>query len=263
MTPESELEDAVVAIREEYERRGRAPQIAGQYSFLNPAHARLVFERERAILGALRRQLELPIEQAEILDVGASSGVSLAFLAAYEADPERLHGVDIDEARIAEGRRRFPAFDFRTTSGHGLDFPDDMFDVVQQITMLSSVHSDELRRRIAAEMVRVARPGGLIISFDVCQVPLAARLLSRATSFRKRRARPTTHGGDEVRLTPVHVLPVAELRELFAGLEHLEARPCCTYRPLVERFGGSELLSGILSRPSFAAALVYVGRKPR
>ncbi|MGH3049649.1 MAG: class I SAM-dependent methyltransferase, partial [Gaiellaceae bacterium] len=177
-SPEA-LAAEVETIREEYRRRGAAPQCRGSYSFLNPTHVHVVLERERAILGAIARQLRVPLAQADVLDVGSSSGLSLGLLSIYGAEPSRLHGVDTDPDRIEAGGRRFPAFDLRVSDGMNLPYDDDSFDLVQQITMLSSVHSDDLRRQIAGEMLRVARPGALVLSYDAASVGLAPRVANR------------------------------------------------------------------------------------
>jgi ubiquinone/menaquinone biosynthesis C-methylase UbiE len=256
------LDDAVAGIREEYARRAVAPQCASQYSFLSETHATLVFERERALLAALGRHLRMPLEEAEILDVGAGTGTSLALLAAYGCNAKRLHGVDIVAERIERAQAQFPAFDLIVSDGYTLPFGDDSFDVVQQITMLSSVHEDALREAIVAEMRRVLRPGGLFVSFDVTSTPVMPRALNRLLSAGRRRpVGGNTPGANEaaVRLTPVRPVEEAELRVLAAPLQGVEARQLGPYRPLVER--SPELVHALLrALPGFSTMLLYVAR---
>lgn len=263
--PADELASEVEGIREEYRRRSEV--LRGGYSFLDPTHARLVFEREAAILGALGRWLPGPLDRAEVLDVGSSSGTSLALLAAYGADPGRLHGVDIDPSRVEAGKGRFPSLDLRFSDGMTLPFPDASFDLVQQITMLSSVHSDELRRQIAAEMLRVLRPGGLVLSYDAASVALPPRLLNRALGLGRRRA-PVAPGSlpdgppESTVLRQIRPVNEADLRALFASLEPLEMVRLSPYRPLVERLGRHPFAAAALSVRAFATAVLYVGRAP-
>ena len=258
------LDAAVEGIRDEYARRAVAPQCSGQYSFLNPTHASLVFERERALLAALGRHLQVPLEAAEVLDVGTGVGTTLALLAAYGCDATRLHGVDVVAERIERGRAQFPAFDLRVSDGYTLPFDDDSFDLVQQITMLSSVHEDVLRERIVAEMQRVLRPGGVLLSFDVVSIPLWPRVLTRALSVGGRRRaggrnRQPESGGASVQLTGVRPLEEPELLALTAPLQCVEARRLNPYRPLVER--SPELLQALMRAvPGFATTLLYVAR---
>jgi ubiquinone/menaquinone biosynthesis C-methylase UbiE len=260
---DGELEAAVDEIRDEYRRRDVAPQCAGQYSFLNRTHARLVLDRERAILDALSRHLKVAVDEAEVLDVGAGTGISLALLAAYGFDARRLHGVDIVASRVEQGRVQFPAFDLRVGDGYSLPWDDASFDVVQQITMLSSVHDPRLRETIAAEMRRVLRPGGLLLSFDVASVPVLPRLVNRAASaFGARRRRAVVSGAaeTETRLTPVVPIDVPELERLTAPLAPVEVRRIGPYRPLVERTR-SELAYAVLrALPGFGTTLLYVAR---
>lgn len=253
MTEPGELAAEVEQIREEYRRRNTA--LSGAYSLLDPTHAFLVLERERAILGALGRHLAVPLDQADVLDVGVGVGVSLALLASYGADPKRLHGVDTDDARVATASARFPAFDVRASDGSSLPYPDRSFDLVQQITMFSSVHSDELRVQIATEMLRVARPGGLVLSFDVLAPGLAPRLLNRGLSLVRRtpaRAAPADAVGP-VALRPVRPLEGEELLRLF-GRAPLESVRLSPYRPLVEKLGPRRFPS------AFATGLLWVAR---
>lgn len=263
-----EHERALAEIRDEYARRAIAPQCAGQYSFLNLAHCALVFEREQALLAALARHLAVPLEHARVLDFGCGSGLSLALLAVYGADSHQLHGVDLDVGRIERGQEQFPAFRLRAIEGHSLPYDDEVFDLVQQITVLSSVRDEDLRRRLGAEMVRVLKPGGLLLSYDVVPVPLIPRLVNRALTLvgaARRKAGDRVSGADgasHVRLTPVVPLPEPELRKLFPGVETVEVVRLTPYRPLVERVASNGLAVALLrSLSPLSSACLFVGRK--
>ena len=257
------FEQEVEAIRAEYARREVAPQISGEYSFLNPVHAALVLDRERAILNALAAHLTLPLNKAEILDVGSGAGTSLALLAAYGATSSNLHGVDILEQRIAAATRQFPSFDVVLGDGAIIPVPEETFDLVQQITMLSSVHNASLRERIAAEMVRVLRPGGLLLSYDVASVGLVPRVLNRGLRLIGREQAGQDEGpAEETELTPVHSLEEEELRRLFAPLEVLVIERLTPYRPLVERLVRRRALAGaLIGARRWPSALLYVARR--
>jgi SAM-dependent methyltransferase len=51
-----------------------------------------------------------------------------------------------------------------------LPFADDRFDLVIQYTMFSSIMSPQLREAAAAEMLRVLRPDGRILWYDIRKV---------------------------------------------------------------------------------------------
>ncbi len=134
--------------------------------------------------------------------------------------------------------------------------------------MLSSVHSARLREQLAAEMQRVLRPGGIVVSYDVAPVPLLPRVVNRAFSLPGRlraqaasaAARP---GAAPAKLTSVVPLDEAALRALFQSLEFLEITRLTAYRPLVERLLRHPLALAILLRlRPFATARLFVARAP-
>lgn len=223
----------------------------------------LVLDRERAILAGLAAHLSHPLAEADVLDVGCGVGTSLALLAAYGAEPQHLHGVDILDHRIAAGRRHLPNVDLQASDGASIPHPDETFDLVQQITMLSSVHDQRLRESLAAEMLRVLRPGGLVLSYDVAPVGLLPRLTNRALSPRRHRQPPSeTAAAPPVTLTPVRPLNRTELAALFPLVETLVARRLTPYRPLATRALVVWPVFDLLLRlPPFSSMLLFIGRK--
>jgi ubiquinone/menaquinone biosynthesis C-methylase UbiE len=105
-----------------------------------------------------------------ILDVGCGGGQGLVDFESWGARRQNLAGIDLlDEsarlarARLGTGER---AADIRAGNAAELPWPDETFDIVNQSTMFTSILSDALRKAIADEMVRVARPGGVILWYD-------------------------------------------------------------------------------------------------
>jgi len=103
--------------------------------------------------------------------VGCGSGGELARLVAYGADPRRLHGIDLRDEAIAAARSRLPLCDLVTGDASELPYATGSMDVVMQLTVLSSILDGDVRRRVAAEMIRVCRPSGLIVSYDFIMNP--------------------------------------------------------------------------------------------
>jgi ubiquinone/menaquinone biosynthesis C-methylase UbiE len=122
-------------------------------------------ERERQFLQELARRGS-DIAGLDCLDVGCGGGGQLARLVGYGADPNRLHGIDIGDEAIVAARARLPLCDLVAGDASEMPFATDSMDLVLQQTMLSSILDDEVRRRTAAEMIRVCRPSGLIVSYD-------------------------------------------------------------------------------------------------
>jgi ubiquinone/menaquinone biosynthesis C-methylase UbiE len=104
--------------------------------------------------------------KATVLDVGCGEGLSLLPLLRVGFTPSNLYGVDIRPEQIASARSRFPTIHFECTEASQLSFPDRTFDIVQESTMFLQMTDDGLAKKIAAEMVRVTKPGGHILLSD-------------------------------------------------------------------------------------------------
>lgn len=107
------------------------------------------------------------LEDADILDVGCGSGGWLRALLDFGASPDRLHGVDMIPERIAYARKRAaPGCDLRIGDGGELPYADSSMDLVTAHTVFSSIPDPGLRNRVAGEMWRVCKPGGLLMIYD-------------------------------------------------------------------------------------------------
>lgn len=200
-------------VRAAYEERDAAPAANAYYSWENPAYVRYMQDLERRQLDALR-QAGVRLAGARVLDVGCGSGYFLHRLGDYGAGP--LSGVELMPNRARAAMERYPALDVHVGSATEMPFDDGVFDLVTQFTCLSSVLDPAVRSAIGAEMVRVTRPGGAILSVDMRPVPVLRRL--RSLARRLRRSGPPAAGG-----TPVEPLAAAELRRII-GLEPAASR---------------------------------------
>jgi len=154
-------------ITEEYHRRAAGARVApGAYSLFNDAALLHVHGIERALLALLRRHGFTDLAERAVLDIGCGSGSQLRRLLDYGAVPEHLTGVDLLPERIERARHLNPAIHWVCGSAHELPFADAHFDLVTTYTMFSSILDEPLRRRIAAEMWRVLKPGGMVIVYD-------------------------------------------------------------------------------------------------
>jgi SAM-dependent methyltransferase len=104
------------------------------------------------------------LQAAAVLDVGSGTGAVTEELAGRTRG--RVTGLDLDPAMVAFARARpGRAADYREGDAHHLPFPGASFDlVVCHFTLLWCADP----ARAAAEMVRVARPGGAVL---VCAEP--------------------------------------------------------------------------------------------
>jgi SAM-dependent methyltransferase len=167
VTSQAELD----RIRRVYARRA-VQGAAGRADGRDPATLLWLHQRERLLLSGVRAHCDAPLEDLEILDVGCGAGGELLRLLNHGADPTRIHGIDLREAPIRLARERLPSADLRVANAGELPYPSNSMDLVVQLTMLSSILDANVRSAAAREMSRVARPGGVIISYDLWINPL-------------------------------------------------------------------------------------------
>ncbi len=164
---DAEIEAELDRARSTYARRAADPRLASVYEPLSAAPLFTVQEREWLIAELLRRSGLGTLRGLDILDVGCGDGVELARLALWGADPARMAGIDLMEDRIVAARRRVPSAEFHVGSAHQLPFERDSFDLVTQFTTFSSIVNSKVRAAVAAEMLRVLRPAGRILWYDI------------------------------------------------------------------------------------------------
>ena len=246
MTDPIESDRIAAAYRE---RDASGPTI---YTHANPAYQFHLQHLEWALMRALRRQ-GFGLAGARVLEVGAGTGTFLDRLVEFGA-AEGV-GVDLVEHRVELGRRLHPRLDLRVGDGAGLPFEDGAFDLVTQFTCLSSVLDAGVRSAIAAEMWRVLRPGGLIVSYDLRPTPAAVRLAGRAY-----RRLTGSESGDAA--TPTTPLPAAELARLFPTAP-ADVRAVSLNFDLAFLAGRSRALAEALAQlPFLRTHLLALVRKP-
>ena len=114
----------------------------------------------------MKRYSMFPLNDKLILDVGTGGGFFLRSLLKYGIHSSRLFGIDFWEARVQEGHAIAPCIPLICGTAEMLPFPNNCFDVAVQRTMFSSILDDEKRLKAAREMLRVVKPGGIVVSHD-------------------------------------------------------------------------------------------------
>ncbi len=184
-------------IRTEYARREREIPF-DQYAPTHPHNLFAHQHRSRSILKALVAEGLTPLCGRWILDVGCGEGQQLLELIIWGADRAKLAGIDLLERRVAVARVRvgsrteaISGADLRAGDASQMPWANDTFDLVFQNTMFTSILDPTVRRSVAAEIVRVLKPGGVLIWYDFFI--------------------------DNPRNPHVRGVGAAEIRELFAG----------------------------------------------
>jgi ubiquinone/menaquinone biosynthesis C-methylase UbiE len=138
-----------------------------RYSLFNNGHLFFIQERERQVLAVLKRSGIPSLESKSILEIGCGTGDRLHEFVRWGARPENVVGVDLLLDRVAEAKRRCPnGVRIECQNAAKLAFPNALFDLVFQYTVFTSILDLDLKRKIAAEMLRVVKADGLILWHD-------------------------------------------------------------------------------------------------
>ncbi len=153
----------LVRLRAEYAERAESIGKTDRYSLFNPAQLFAVQQRQRAVLKCLRRNDFYPLKGRHILEVGCGAGGVLLEALTFGADAEHVHGADLLFERV---QKAFAPLPLTCADGQSLPYAAASFDLTMQFTVFSSVLDDGVKRNLAAEMLRVTKPGGLILWYD-------------------------------------------------------------------------------------------------
>lgn len=124
-------------------------------------------ERQSIFRTAVTQRVARPIGELTICDVGCGAGADLESWRATGADESLLAGTELLAEPLAVARARLPKADLRLVSDFGVPWPDGSFDVVWSSMALSSILSPSHRKALFSEMVRTAKPGGVIGVYDL------------------------------------------------------------------------------------------------
>ena len=135
----------------------------------DPLIERLSFGREWRFREKTHEYLAL-LPGERVLDVGCGTGSLTLVIARRLAGSGQAWGIDAAPRMIAIARRKATAAGLAARFAPGiaeeLDFADAAFDVV--VNSMFTHHIDTaLKRRAFAEMYRVLRPGGRLVTADV------------------------------------------------------------------------------------------------
>ena len=145
----------------------RAAVKGSAYSVRNLGHLLHVQEREYELLDMFARHNVASLAAARILDVGCGTGYWIRLLLQWGAQPDNMFGIDLVDERICDARRLCPErVHLECRNATSLPYPDDSFDLVLQSTVFTSITDENMKKRVALEMLRVLKPTGFIIWYD-------------------------------------------------------------------------------------------------
>ncbi len=119
-------------------------------------------------LELLAKRLALA-EKSVLADVGCGYGMMGFLLSKFMKGNAAIHGFDLEKEHIAKARRLAVAdhsekkFSFEVADAYALPLEDNFSDITVCQTLL--IHLKDPQRAIR-EMIRVTKPGGLIVAFE-------------------------------------------------------------------------------------------------
>lgn len=155
--------DDVARVRDHFTAGRYAARFSLDLPRVRWAWSRLTAELGSQIDGALRRAGADPA-RARILDLGCGTGRTLRWL--VDRGHPRLLGADVVAPRLTEARRLVPEAPRAMADGARLPCRDGAFDLALALTTFSSMPSEAMRQGAAAELLRVVRPGGVVICYE-------------------------------------------------------------------------------------------------
>ncbi len=160
----NDRERDLAAIRATYDRYQRE-QRGRIWDPSNPGFARMMRDRDRAVVDLLRRSL--PGDGGAVLDLGAGDG-RLAQVARDAKVPfSSWTGADFDPGAVAAAESAMPWASWVEASADRLPLADGSFDVVVASTLFSSLPSRALEEAVAGEVTRVLRADGWLVWYDL------------------------------------------------------------------------------------------------
>jgi ubiquinone/menaquinone biosynthesis C-methylase UbiE len=156
----------ITRLRNEYEDRKH--RFAGNdiYSWFNQANLFALHQRQRFILTILKKNGFTNLPLLSILEMGCGGGGVLIEYLEFGVSPAKIYGVDLLFDRLLIAHQRLPGSSFFNADGQSLPFLSSTFDLVIQSTAISSILDADIRYKICADMLRVLKPGGMIIWYD-------------------------------------------------------------------------------------------------
>jgi SAM-dependent methyltransferase len=153
-------------ISAEYARRAR--EIPSDfYSWSRPGNLLMHQQTVRSCVRLLSRASLLPLNGRRIADIGCGAGTWLLEFMQWGANPANLSGIDLIPERVDRARRYIPQADLHCGNASELPFPDGQFDLVSQFLVFMNMLDPVWKRAVASEMLRVLKPGGAILWFDL------------------------------------------------------------------------------------------------
>ncbi|MGQ9706533.1 MAG: class I SAM-dependent methyltransferase [bacterium] len=138
-----------------------------RFGFFNLGDLYLMNERERILIKAMSNLgLNDKGPQISVLDVGCGTGNNLADFIKYGFLPQNLFGIDINKNQLKGTYRLHSNLNIITADARYMPFASNTFDVCLSFDLFAVIEPSK-RKTIADEIIRVLKPGGVLLWFDL------------------------------------------------------------------------------------------------
>jgi len=166
VAPIADQNPDIERMRQEYSRRAARSDTKDLYSDKNPAHRWMISDRQKNVLRLISSINAGDISDLNILEIGCGSGGVIKEFVQFGVTPANLAGVDLLLDRLEQASADLKGCSWINAYGQSLPFQAETFDMLLQFTAYSSILDFDIRKDMAAEMLRVLKPGGNILWYD-------------------------------------------------------------------------------------------------
>jgi len=182
-------------VRNFYRTRDENHTYERLWGYVNPIAAAYWRIRDELVFEHILNRFDPLTRPLHVLEVGSGHGHEIAKFGLLGIPQSNLAGVDLIPDRVRRARDNYPEIHFSEQDATNLQFPDESFDIVLQYTCVMHADSRDKQERMCWEMMRVVKPGGIILWWDIApmkwRVIIVQRLLDmlmRPTCWRRNAA---------------------------------------------------------------------------
>ena len=128
---------------------------------------RIISDQRRSLTIKLLDEKKINLDEIKILDLGCASGNLISLLISLGAKSKNIYGIDIRSSSIKNAKKRYPQIKFDLMDARELKYDKNTFDCIFIFTLLSSVLDQVNRKKIIDDAIRVLKPSGFIIYYDL------------------------------------------------------------------------------------------------
>jgi SAM-dependent methyltransferase len=122
-------------------------------------------EKELKFAEILKLRFGDDFSKLKLMEIGAGTGNNLAFFIRSGFVPTNIWANELLAGRVTTLKENFPGIHLEPGDAARIEHRDE-FDVVLQATVYTSILDDAFKQKLAGTMLRMTKPGGLILWYD-------------------------------------------------------------------------------------------------